>query len=198
MFLAEDERGHTRCLRPELTIPAARAHVAAGARGPIRYALAGTVFRQRGPGEADEFPQAGIETVGGEAAAGGRARARRRGRAGGRTGAGPGGAGRGGRPARYMPPCSTRSACRPPPGARLVRLHGDGGAALAALEAMGRGDEAAAPEDGLGADPALPAPLRAALAAGDAGGLERAVAGAIAAARMGKGARSPREIAPPG
>ena len=191
VFLAEDERGRVRCLRPELTIPAARAHIERGRPGPVRYALAGTVFRQRGA-DGDEFPQAGIEAIGGEAA-GGDARALADAvalvdeLAPGR------------RAAVTVGDRALHAAVLGAIGvapallARLTRLHGDAAGMRAALDPApsARG----APEDALGADPALPAPVRAALKAGDRAALERAIADAIAAARMGKGARRPAEIA---
>jgi len=63
IFLTENERGETLCLRPEFTIPVCRDHVAGGAKLPRRYAYLGEVFRQRREG-GSEFFQAGIEDLG--------------------------------------------------------------------------------------------------------------------------------------
>jgi len=63
LFLVSDGGETELCLRPEFTIPAARAYLAAGARGARASAFIGPVFRQRtdGPGE---FIQAGLESFG--------------------------------------------------------------------------------------------------------------------------------------
>jgi len=64
LFLVSDAGEGETCLRPEFTIPAARAHIAAHAVPAVAaYAFAGPVFRQRaeGPGE---FIQAGLESFG--------------------------------------------------------------------------------------------------------------------------------------
>ena len=192
VYLAEDERGRTRCLRPELTIPAARAHIASGATGPVRYALAGTVFRQRGGPEGDEFPQAGIETIGGEAAEGdARALADAVSLV---DDLAPG--------ARAAVTVGDRALHVAVLGAigvprvlraRLARLHGDAGAMRRALAPPQQAD--GAHEAALGADPTLPPPVRRALEAGDRHALERVIAEAIETARMGKGLRQPADVA---
>lgn len=64
LFLVSDTGSEEMCLRPEFTIPAARAHIAAHEMPAVAaYAFAGPVFRQRaeGPGE---FVQAGLESFG--------------------------------------------------------------------------------------------------------------------------------------
>lgn len=64
LFLVSDGGSAEMCLRPEFTIPAARAHIAAHETPAVAaYAFAGPVFRQRaeGPGE---FVQAGLESFG--------------------------------------------------------------------------------------------------------------------------------------
>lgn len=62
MFLTQGPDGHELCLRPDLTIPTARLHLAADA-APARYCYLGTVFRHRG-GDSSEFLQGGIELFG--------------------------------------------------------------------------------------------------------------------------------------
>ena len=192
VFLAEDERGRLRCLRPELTIPAARAHIAARRRGPARYALAGTVFRQRG-GE-DEFPQAGIETIGGDAP-------EEDARALADAVALVDDLAPGRRAAIVVGDRAIHGAALAGLGlsegwiARLARVHGERDGAALALAGLDAPLPGATAEERLGADPTLPPSVREALERDDRTALERAVADAIAGARMGKGARGPREIA---
>jgi ATP phosphoribosyltransferase regulatory subunit len=63
LFLVSDGGEAETCLRPEFTIPAARAYLADGAKRPSAHAYLGPVFRQRAeaPGE---FVQAGLESYG--------------------------------------------------------------------------------------------------------------------------------------
>jgi ATP phosphoribosyltransferase regulatory subunit len=64
MYLVTDQAGRELCLRPDLTIPVARAYLASPAAGrPASFCYLAPVFRQRGeaPGE---FLQAGIESFG--------------------------------------------------------------------------------------------------------------------------------------
>lgn len=64
LYLTSDASGAELCLRPEYTIPAARAYLASPAAGrPAAFSYCGPVFRMRddGPGEA---PQAGLESFG--------------------------------------------------------------------------------------------------------------------------------------
>ncbi|WP_182086704.1 ATP phosphoribosyltransferase regulatory subunit [Aureimonas sp. ME7] len=63
IFLTRGEGGETLCLRPDFTIPVCLAHIAGAGGLPRRYAYNGPVFRQRS-GEAAEFAQAGIESLG--------------------------------------------------------------------------------------------------------------------------------------
>lgn len=64
LFLVSDGGTEETCLRPEFTIPAARAHLANGAAGDIAaFAFLGPVFRQRSAGSG-EFQQASIESFG--------------------------------------------------------------------------------------------------------------------------------------
>ncbi len=63
IFVTQDGSGAELCLRPEFTIPVCRAHSASGSAGPAAYACLGPVFRLR-QGEADEFLQAGLESIG--------------------------------------------------------------------------------------------------------------------------------------
>lgn len=63
IFLTENERGETLCLRPEFTIPVCLEHLRSGTRGTKRYAYCGEVFRQRREG-GNAFVQAGIEDIG--------------------------------------------------------------------------------------------------------------------------------------
>ena len=64
LYLTTDAAGVELCLRPEFTIPAARAYLASPAAGrPAAYSCCGPVFRMRagGPGE---LRQAGLESFG--------------------------------------------------------------------------------------------------------------------------------------
>ena len=64
LYLTGDAAGAELCLRPEYTIPAARAYLASDAAGrPAAFSYCGPVFRMRanGPGE---FVQAGLESFG--------------------------------------------------------------------------------------------------------------------------------------
>jgi ATP phosphoribosyltransferase regulatory subunit len=64
LFLTTDGRGRELCLRPDLTIPVCREHLAkhAGKRAAA-YCYAGPVFRDAGDGPA-ELLQAGVESLG--------------------------------------------------------------------------------------------------------------------------------------
>ena len=63
IFLTENERGESLCLRPEFTIPVCLRHIETATGTPKRYAYLGEVFRQRREG-ANEFYQAGLEDLG--------------------------------------------------------------------------------------------------------------------------------------
>ena len=63
IFMTENERGESLCLRPEFTIPVCLRHIETATGTPKRYAYLGEVFRQRRDG-ANEFYQAGIEDLG--------------------------------------------------------------------------------------------------------------------------------------
>lgn len=63
LFLTEDSGGQELCLRPDLTIPTCRAHIANGGALPANYCYLGPVFRDQGGG-AGEYLQAGIESLG--------------------------------------------------------------------------------------------------------------------------------------
>lgn len=63
IFMTQNERGDSLCLRPEFTIPVCRMHIAGGDGGHRRYCYLGEVFRQRRLG-GNEFFQAGIEDIG--------------------------------------------------------------------------------------------------------------------------------------
>ena len=73
-FVVEDEAradgDGTLCLRPDFTVPVARAHLAAGG-GTGRYGYFGPVFRRSPPGENQPLQhlQAGIEIIGSDDAA---------------------------------------------------------------------------------------------------------------------------------
>lgn len=64
----EDGRGALLCLRPEMTIPAARIALDEGFRGGacLRLSYAGSVFRLDGDGALHQAMQAGIEHLGDE------------------------------------------------------------------------------------------------------------------------------------
>jgi ATP phosphoribosyltransferase regulatory subunit len=66
LFLVQSD-GEDACLRPDFTIPVARAHIAAGGSA-ARYLYEGKAFRvaPRGSGRAEEFLQIGLEAFGGE------------------------------------------------------------------------------------------------------------------------------------
>lgn len=74
IFMTENERGASLCLRPEFTIPVCLRHIETATGTPKRYAYLGEVFRQRRDG-ANEFYQAGIEDLGDTGIAGADARA---------------------------------------------------------------------------------------------------------------------------
>jgi len=63
IYLTENERGDSLCLRPEFTIPVCIAHIARQETTPRRYSYLGQVFRQRREG-GNEFYQSGIEDLG--------------------------------------------------------------------------------------------------------------------------------------
>ncbi len=64
LFLTADAEGAELCLRPEFTIPAARAYLERGlAPGLCQQVFFGPVFRHR-PGESGEFTQVGVESFG--------------------------------------------------------------------------------------------------------------------------------------
>jgi ATP phosphoribosyltransferase regulatory subunit len=66
LFVVQGEGGEEVCLRPDFTIPIARAHLAEGG-GAGRYTYEGKAFRvaPRGSGRAEEFLQVGLEAYGG-------------------------------------------------------------------------------------------------------------------------------------
>jgi ATP phosphoribosyltransferase regulatory subunit len=63
LFLVTDAGSEDLCLRPEFTIPAARAYLAEGANGRRDRAFIGPVFRQRADGSG-EFTQGSLESFG--------------------------------------------------------------------------------------------------------------------------------------
>lgn len=63
LFLVADAGEDELCLRPEFTIPAARAYLTAGGTGEKALAFVGPVFRQRAEGSG-EFVQASLESFG--------------------------------------------------------------------------------------------------------------------------------------
>jgi ATP phosphoribosyltransferase regulatory subunit len=64
LFVTSDSEGRELALRPEFTIPVARAYLASAEAGkPQNYSYSGPVFRVR-QGEANEFVQSGIESFG--------------------------------------------------------------------------------------------------------------------------------------
>ncbi len=71
LFSFTDPRGESLCLRPDLTIPTARAYLeaAAGAAPSQRLCYQGTAFRYqpRGAGKPEEFTQVGFEILNGSA-----------------------------------------------------------------------------------------------------------------------------------
>jgi ATP phosphoribosyltransferase regulatory subunit len=62
LFLTGNAQGEELCLRPDLTIPTCRAHLANGAALPASYCYLGPVFREGGG--TGEYLQAGIESLG--------------------------------------------------------------------------------------------------------------------------------------
>lgn len=68
LFTFSDPRGDTLCLRPDLTIPTARAYIEAGNFETQRLCYAGTAFRYqpRGAGKPEEFTQIGLEILNGQ------------------------------------------------------------------------------------------------------------------------------------
>jgi ATP phosphoribosyltransferase regulatory subunit len=62
LFLTGNAQGDELCLRPDLTIPTCRAHLANGAALPASYCYLGPVFREGGG--TGEYLQAGIESLG--------------------------------------------------------------------------------------------------------------------------------------
>ena len=67
LFTFTDPGGEQLCLRPDLTIPTALAHIASQNKGAARYCYQGTAFRYqpRGSGQPEEFTQLGLEIIGG-------------------------------------------------------------------------------------------------------------------------------------
>lgn len=63
ILLTTDGNGVEWCLRPDLTIPVSRHHLAGGAAKPAAYSYMGPVFRTR-DGVPEEFLQAGVESFG--------------------------------------------------------------------------------------------------------------------------------------
>src|SRR6185503_7661611 len=65
-FVLTDPEGNELCLRPDLTIPVCRMHLAGGKKSPARLAYHGPAFRFQ-PGEPDrpsQFLQTGVECLG--------------------------------------------------------------------------------------------------------------------------------------
>ena len=71
-YLLTDPSGRELCLRPELTIPVCRLHLARGAGFPARISCHGPVFRMRSSDAKDsgQFLQTGIEYLGADDRAG--------------------------------------------------------------------------------------------------------------------------------
>jgi ATP phosphoribosyltransferase regulatory subunit len=65
LFIFTDSTGDELCLRPDITIPVCRAHIAKGTAGGANYCYLGPIFRDRGGGSG-EYLQAGIEQLGRE------------------------------------------------------------------------------------------------------------------------------------
>jgi len=65
-FVLTDPAGQELCLRPDLTIPVCRAHLAAGGKFPARLCYNGLVFRHQPaePKRPTQFYQAGVELLG--------------------------------------------------------------------------------------------------------------------------------------
>ncbi|MFZ4606554.1 MAG: ATP phosphoribosyltransferase regulatory subunit [Caulobacter sp.] len=70
LFVVQAEGGEELAMRPDFTIPVARAHIAGGAAAG-RYAYEGKAFRAApaGSSRAEEFLQVGVEAFGGDDAA---------------------------------------------------------------------------------------------------------------------------------
>lgn len=66
LFVVQGDGGEEAALRPDFTIPIARAHIESGAAAG-RYLYEGKAFRvaPQGSGRAEEFPQVGLEAYGG-------------------------------------------------------------------------------------------------------------------------------------
>ncbi len=65
-FVLTDPAGQDLCLRPDLTIPTCRGHIASGGKFPARLCYNGLVFRHQ-PAEPErptQFYQAGVELLG--------------------------------------------------------------------------------------------------------------------------------------
>ena len=58
LYTVTDPAGHELCLRPDFTIPVARAYLDSSAPSEKRYCYSGTAFRYRGGESVDEFEQA--------------------------------------------------------------------------------------------------------------------------------------------
>ena len=65
LFIFTDSTGRELCLRPDITIPVCRAHIAKGGNGSANYCYLGPIFRDRGS-RSGEIIQAGIEQLGRE------------------------------------------------------------------------------------------------------------------------------------
>lgn len=64
LYTVADPAGRDLCLRPDFTIPVARAYLDKAAQEEKRYCYSGTAFRYRSGDAVDEFEQAGIEIFG--------------------------------------------------------------------------------------------------------------------------------------
>ena len=205
IVLVDDGDGVPLCLRPEFTIPVARAYLRAAREEPIkarRFACAGTVFR-RGTRGSNEGLQAGIEAIGDEQREEADARAiadcvalvegflaDTPSRAAGRLEVTLGD--------QAIFEALTRSLGLPNVWfRRLVRLFGDTSALERALESLVQGANSPHPasETRLGTDPALPRDVERALARGDRRSLANAISNAIAKGGMSAGVRSAEDIA---
>jgi ATP phosphoribosyltransferase regulatory subunit len=65
LFIFTDSTGRELCLRPDITIPACRAHIEKNSGNTANYCYLGPIFRDRGGGSG-EYLQAGIEQLGRE------------------------------------------------------------------------------------------------------------------------------------
>ncbi|HRF08791.1 MAG TPA: ATP phosphoribosyltransferase regulatory subunit [Xanthobacteraceae bacterium] len=63
LFIFTDSAGRDLCLRPDITIPACRAHIEKKSGAAANYCYLGPIFRDRGGGSG-EYLQAGIEQLG--------------------------------------------------------------------------------------------------------------------------------------